>query len=56
MVQTRRPLMLTILDGWGYSKVKEGNAVLAARTPNLDLLEKEYLSGCLKTQTSSTIG
>jgi 2,3-bisphosphoglycerate-independent phosphoglycerate mutase len=41
MVQ-RRPLMLTILDGWGYSKAKEGNAVLAARTPNLDRLEKEY--------------
>ncbi|BBL64579.1 2,3-bisphosphoglycerate-independent phosphoglycerate mutase [Methanosarcina mazei TMA] len=42
MVQARRPLMLTILDGWGYSEAKEGNAVLAARTPNLDRLEKEY--------------
>ena len=42
MVQARRPLMLTILDGWGYTKAKEGNAVLAARTPNLDRLEKEY--------------
>ncbi len=42
MTQARRPLMLVILDGWGYRKEKEGNAVLAARTPNLDRLEKEY--------------
>ncbi len=42
MTQARRPLMLIILDGWGYMKAKEGNAILAARTPNLDRLEKEY--------------
>ncbi len=42
MTQTRRPLMIIILDGWGYSKAKEGNAVLTARAPNLDLLEKKY--------------
>lgn len=42
MIQERRPLMLIILDGWGYRKAKEGNAVLAARTPNLDRLENEY--------------
>ncbi len=37
-----RPLMLIIFDGWGYREAKEGNAVLAARTPNLDRLTKEY--------------
>jgi len=42
MAQAKRPLMLIILDGWGYVKVKKGNAVLAARTPSLDRLEKEY--------------
>ncbi|PAV13491.1 2,3-bisphosphoglycerate-independent phosphoglycerate mutase [Methanosarcina spelaei] len=42
MTQARRPLMLIILDGWGYRKAKEGNAVLTARTPKLDRLEKEY--------------
>jgi 2,3-bisphosphoglycerate-independent phosphoglycerate mutase len=42
MTQARRPLMLIILDGWGYREAKEGNAILAARTPNLDRLVKEY--------------
>ncbi|WP_292388489.1 2,3-bisphosphoglycerate-independent phosphoglycerate mutase [Methanosarcina sp. UBA5] len=40
MTQARRLLMLIILDGWGYREAKEGNAVLAARTPNLDRLEE----------------
>ena len=41
MTQAKRPLMLIILDGWGYREAKEGNAILAARTPNLDqLMEK----------------
>lgn len=41
MTQARRPLMLIIFDGWGYREAKEGNAVMTARTPNLDRLEKE---------------
>jgi 2,3-bisphosphoglycerate-independent phosphoglycerate mutase len=41
MTQARRPLLLIILDGWGgYRGDEEGNAVLAARTPNLDFLMK----------------
>lgn len=31
-----------ILDGWGWSKEKNGNAVLAADTPNMDYLKKNY--------------
>ena len=42
MIQARKPLMLMILDGWGYRKAEDGNAILAARTPNLDRLVKEY--------------
>lgn len=42
MTQARRPLMLMVLDGWGYREAKEGNAILAAITPNLDRLVKEY--------------
>jgi 2,3-bisphosphoglycerate-independent phosphoglycerate mutase len=42
MIQAKRPLMLIILDGWGYRDAREGNAILAARTPNLDHLTKEY--------------
>ena len=42
MTQAKRPLMLIILDGWGYREAREGNAILAARTPNLDRLMEEY--------------
>jgi 2,3-bisphosphoglycerate-independent phosphoglycerate mutase len=38
MTQAKKPLMLIILDGWGYREAIEGNAVLAAKTPNLDHL------------------
>ena len=34
--------MLIILDGWGISSNNEGNAVLLAKTPYLNRLEKEY--------------
>lgn len=34
--------MLIILDGWGISSNSEGNAVMLAKTPYLDRLEKEY--------------
>nr|Q46D52.1 RecName: Full=2,3-bisphosphoglycerate-independent phosphoglycerate mutase 1; Short=BPG-independent PGAM 1; Short=Phosphoglyceromutase 1; Short=iPGM 1 [Methanosarcina barkeri str. Fusaro] len=42
MTQAKKPLMLIILDGWGYREAREGNAILAARTPNLDHLIEEY--------------
>lgn len=42
MIQAKKPLMLIILDGWGYREAREGNAILAARTPNLDHLMEEY--------------
>jgi len=33
--------MLMILDGWGVNESKHGNAVAAAKTPNLDKMIKE---------------
>ena len=36
----RYPLCLIIMDGWGCSDKKEGNAILAADTPNYDRLIK----------------
>lgn len=42
MTQKRRPLMLMILDGWGYREAEEGSAIKIARTPNLDRLLKDY--------------
>ncbi len=33
---------LIILDGWGISKIKEGNAVALADTPFLDTIERDF--------------
>ena len=35
---TPRPVMLCILDGWGYSKTAVDNAIAAGKTPNWDRL------------------
>jgi 2,3-bisphosphoglycerate-independent phosphoglycerate mutase len=37
-----RPVVLTILDGWGYSAAIEGNAIAAARKPVYDRLLREF--------------
>jgi len=37
-----RPVCLIIRDGWGYSENHEGNAVLAAQTPNIDFYKDNY--------------
>ena len=39
-----RPVILTILDGWGYSPTTaaEGNAIAAARKPTYDKLLAEF--------------
>lgn len=36
------PLVLLILDGWGFSKQLIGNAILQSKTPNLDGLRQKY--------------
>jgi 2,3-bisphosphoglycerate-independent phosphoglycerate mutase len=38
----KRPLVLTILDGWGYRPETANNAVALARKPTFDLLMREY--------------
>ena len=38
MTAQKKPLVLMILDGWGYREESESNAVLAANTPVLDEL------------------
>jgi len=42
MTLEHRPIMLLILDGWGYSEESEGNAIISAKTPNFDKLWAEY--------------
>src|SRR5271166_7212484 len=39
---TKKPLVLTILDGWGFSPAIEGNAIAAAQKPTYDVLLREY--------------
>jgi hypothetical protein len=38
----RRPLALVILDGWGYSPHREGNAIALAHTPYYDEISTKY--------------
>ncbi len=37
-----KPILLIILDGWGYSEKIDGNAILGANTPTWDKLWAEY--------------
>ena len=39
-----KPIVLTVLDGWGYSSQKHGNAILYAQTPFTDLSQRNYPS------------
>jgi 2,3-bisphosphoglycerate-independent phosphoglycerate mutase len=43
MAQTSvSPVVLTILDGWGYREEKDGNAIATAKTPVMDSLWAAY--------------
>lgn len=44
-----KPLILTILDGWGFSPAVEGNAIAAARKPAYDKLLREYPNTLIHT-------
>jgi 2,3-bisphosphoglycerate-independent phosphoglycerate mutase len=48
-VSRPKPLLLTILDGWGFSPAVEGNAIAAARKPNYDKLLREYPNTLIHT-------
>ena len=39
---SKKPVVLMILDGYGLNAREEGNAVVHAKTPVMDRLEKEY--------------
>ncbi len=45
----KKPLVLTILDGWGFSPVKEYNAIAAARKPTYDALLREFPNTLINT-------
>jgi 2,3-bisphosphoglycerate-independent phosphoglycerate mutase len=43
------PVVLVILDGWGYREATEGNALAAANTPVMDSLWAAYPSTLIRT-------
>src|SRR6202049_4606805 len=49
MLGRRKPLVLTILDGWGFSPSIEGNAIAAAQKPAYDKLLREYPNTLINT-------
>jgi 2,3-bisphosphoglycerate-independent phosphoglycerate mutase len=49
MLGRRKPLVLTILDGWGFSPSSEGNAIAAARKPTYDSLLHQYPNTLIHT-------
>ena len=43
-----KPIVLTILDGWGYRAETHGNAIAQARKPTYDALLREYPNTLLR--------
>src|SRR3989344_7750914 len=43
-----QPVMLVILDGWGFVPDRRGNAIALARTPTFDMFERTYPFGYLQ--------
>ena len=42
MAKKRGPVALIVIDGWGYSAAREGNAIALAQTPFYDELAEKY--------------
>ena len=53
MADKLKPVVLTILDGWGYSPATEGNAIAAARKPTYDHLLRTYPNSLIYTSGTS---
>lgn len=48
MSVAKQPVMLIVLDGWGYSEETRGNALAQARLPNYSRLRANYPNTLLK--------
>jgi len=48
-----KPLILTILDGWGFSPATEGNAIAQARKPTYDMLLRDFPNTLVHTSGPS---
>src|SRR6202167_1303738 len=49
MTKRPKPIVLTVLDGWGYRAETKGNAIALARKPNYDRLLKEFPNTLVQT-------
>ena len=52
MTKKRGPLALIIIDGWGYSSARDGNAIALAATPFYDELCEKYPQTLLEAHGS----
>ena len=49
MSKRPKPVVLTVLDGWGYRAETKGNAIALARKPAYDALLKKYPNTLIHT-------
>src|SRR5687767_15267670 len=52
MTKKRGPVALIVIDGWGYSAARDGNAIALAQTPFYDELCEKYPSTLLEAHGS----
>src|SRR5258708_4979583 len=49
MIKRPKPIVLTVLDGWGYRAETKGNAIALARKPHYDRLIKDFPNTLIQT-------
>src|ERR1700735_1124581 len=49
MAKRPKPIVLTVLDGWGYRAETKGNAIALARKPNYDKLLQKFPNTLIHT-------
>src|SRR5215813_10653116 len=49
MTKRPKPIVLTVLDGWGYRAETRGNAIALARKPTYDHLIQEFANTLIET-------
>src|SRR5271167_1480755 len=49
MSKRPKPIVLTVLDGWGYRAETQGNAIALARKPAYDELLKKFPNTLIQT-------
>src|SRR5437660_10763526 len=53
MAKRPKPIVLTVLDGWGFRAETEGNAIALARKPTYDALLKKFPNTLIHTSGPS---